>query len=101
MYLVVSKWGFKPEDEEKFRETGRKMRAIMRSTPGVEYVEAMKCEDGNALAIVGYTDEASYKEIMKEGGAFETAAKQHGIEGIGTWMWSERGEAIDREPAMA
>ena len=101
MYIVVSKWAFKPQDEQKFRETGLKMRDIMRNTPGVEYVQAFKADEGHSIAIVGYTDEASYKKIMAEGGPFETAAKQQGIEGIGTWEWSERGEAIDREAALA
>jgi hypothetical protein len=101
MYLVVSKWEVASKDEEKFRETGRTMREHMRSLPGVEYVEAIKCEDGNALAIVGYKDEATYKTIMAEGGPFETAAKKHNLENVGTWKWSERGESIDRQPAIA
>jgi antibiotic biosynthesis monooxygenase (ABM) superfamily enzyme len=101
MYIVVSKWGVESGKEESFRETGKKMRAIMRKTPGVEYVESIKCEDGNALAIVGYKDEATYKSIMAEGGPFETAAQQNNLENAGKWMWSERGEAVDREAAMA
>src|SRR4051812_14627207 len=92
MYIVVSKWEIDPAKEASFRETGEKMRAFMRKQKGVESVMALKSEDGNAIAIVCYTDEKSYKELMKDGGAFETAAKENNLEGQGTWMWSERGE---------
>ena len=101
MYIVVSKWEVNPSQADAFRETGKKMRAFMRSQPGVEYVESIKCEDGNAIAIVGYTDETSYKKIMEDGGVFDQAAKANSLENAGKWLWSERGEAVDREPAMA
>lgn len=99
MYIVVSKW--KVEHEDSFRNAGANAREEMRKQPGVEMVEAFKSEDGNAVAIVAYKDEATYKAIMAEGGPFETIAKKHHIESQGTWQWSERGEAIDHQPAMA
>ena len=96
MYLVVSKWTYEPSQKEAFRATGRKMRAIMRGLPGVEILHAMDCEDGNSIAIVGYKDKASYERIMADGGPFEKAAKENAIEGVGKWVWSERGEEIDQ-----
>src|SRR5256885_1893176 len=101
MYIVVSKWQVNPGKDDVFKENGRKMREFMRSQPGVEYVESFRSEDGNAIAIIGYTDEASYKTLMADGGAFDKAAKQNDLESGGKWLWSERGEAVDREPAMA
>lgn len=101
MYIVVSKWEILPGQEDAFRAAGRTMRDFMRNLPGVEFVQAMKCEDGNAIAIVAYTDEKSYQNIMADGGEFETAARKHNLEGMAKWAWSERGEAIDLEPAMA
>ena len=101
MYIVVSKWQINPGMDEQFTESGRKMRDFMRSQPGVEFVEAFKCEDGCACAILGYQDEATYRRIVQEpNGAFERAAREHNLESMGTWMWSERGEAVD-QPAMA
>jgi hypothetical protein len=73
----------------------------MRQQPGVEYVEAIKCEDGCALAIIGYTDQGSYNKLMEDGGVFDTEAKKNNLDSAGKWLWSERGEAADREPAMA
>ena len=101
MYIVVSKWKVEAGHEDAFRNAGGKARAEMRKQPGVEMVEAFKGEDGNAVAIVAYADEAAYKRVMAEGGPFETIAKKFDIESQGTWQWSERGEAIDHEPALA
>jgi len=101
MYLVASKWGVDPAKAEAFKATGKKMREYMRSVPGIESVQAIQCEDGNMFVVVGYTNESSYKKIMEPGGAFETAAKQNDLENLGTWMWSERGEVIDHDMAMA
>lgn len=101
MYIVVSKWEVMPGKEDAFRAGGRTMRDIMRNLPGVEYVEAIKCEDGNAVAIVGYTDQESYNKIMADDGEFQKAARENNLESLGKWLWSERGEAVDREPAMA
>lgn len=101
MYIVVSKWEILPGQEEVFRTAGRSMRDYMRNIPGVEWVQAVKCEDGNAVAIVGYTDENTYHTIMVEGGEFEKGVRKYNLESMGKWLWSERGEAIDLEPAMA
>lgn len=102
MYIVVSKWQMLPGKEETFKENGRKMRDFMRQQDGVEFVESFKCEDGCAMAIVAYTDEASYRTLVQEpNGPFERAAKENNLETAGRWLWSERGEATDREPAMA
>lgn len=102
MYIVVSKWKINPGMEDQFMERGRKMRNFMRSQPGVEMVEAFRCEDGCSCAILGYKDEESYRRLVKDpNGPFERAAKENGLEEMATWQWSERGEAIDREPAIA
>jgi hypothetical protein len=101
MYIVVSKWEVLPGKQEAFEAAGRMMRDLMRSLPGVEYVQGLKSEDGNAVAIVGYTDENSYHAVMADGGEFEKAARENNLESIGKWLWSERGEAVDLEPAMA
>ena len=94
MYIVVSKWAYEPSQKEAFQATGRKMRDALRNIPGVESLQAIECEDGNALAIACYSDHDTYKKIMAEGGPFDQAAKKHGIEGVGQWQWSERGEEI-------
>jgi hypothetical protein len=95
MYIVVSKWDIAPGKQEAFLKIGRQMRAFMMTLPEVEFEHAMQCEDGKVMAIVGYSDENAYKEVMAAGGPFETEAKKHDLEGIGTWLWSERGESVD------
>jgi hypothetical protein len=92
MYIVVSKWSFRPDQREAFVDAARKSRDAMRHVPGVEMVEGLTPGESSGVAIVGYKDEATYHSIMAEGGPFEN---------IGTWEWSERGEAMDREPAKA
>jgi hypothetical protein len=96
MYYVISKWQMTPGKEEQFKQVGEKMRDFMRQQPGVEFADGMTCEDGNALALIGYSSEQAYRTITAEGGPFETEARKHNIESYGTWMWSERGNSIDR-----
>jgi len=101
MYIVVSKWAIKPGKEDAFKAASEKMRDFMRSQPASQMMEGFQCADGSAMAIHGYTDEASYKKLMEAGGAFERAAAEHGIEDCAEWQWSERGESLDRETASA
>lgn len=101
MYYVVSKWQMLPGKEETFKEVGSKMREFMRRVPGVEFVEGLACEDGHALAIVGYSDEETYRRVTADGGPFETEARKYDIESAGKWLWSERGTAVDRQTVGA
>ena len=50
----------------------------------------------NALAIIGYSNEQAYRTITAQGGPFEAESRKYDIESYGTWMWSERGTALDR-----
>jgi hypothetical protein len=101
MYIVVSKWTINPGKEKDFDDISAKMREFMRTLPGVEFEHGLRTEDGSAVAIVGYTDEAAYKNVMAPGGPFEAEASKTNIENIGKWLWSERGESLDRETANA
>lgn len=91
MYIVVSKWEFLPGKREQFEKIGREMRDKLRSWPGVEYVQSVDL--GNAaLAIVGYTDEKAYQQLISDpNGPFEASMAQHDVESTARWLWSERG----------
>lgn len=102
MYLVVSKWEASADMQEAFRTgAGRSMREWLRARPEVELVHEFESEDGNAVAVVGYTDEASYRKlILEDNSPFEQQAKSLNLADMGRWMWSERGEVVD-QTAMA
>lgn len=96
MYMVVSKWRPLPGKEDAFIEKGRAMRAMMRSQPGVKMMEGFRSEDGTFCSVHVYDSEESYRRIVHDpNGPFATAAAEHGIESVGEWIGSERGETQD------
>lgn len=97
MYIVVSKWETAPGASDEFRTgAGRQMRDWLRAQPAVEFVNEFETEDGNAVAVVGYKDQASYKKlILDDGSEFEKKAAEMNLAKMGKWLWSERGEAVE------
>lgn len=98
MYTVVSRWDIKPGKYDEFEKAGRKMRAILKSWPEVSDARGIRIGPEAALAIVDYKSEADYQRLIQDpNGPFEKAAKEQNIENIGTWVWSERGEAMPND----
>jgi len=96
MYLVVSKWQIAPGREAEAEERGRNVRRELRSIPGVEFVRNFRNESGEIVAIMGYTDSATYQRVVKDPqGPFEQTISRHGLEEVANWVSSERGEELD------
>jgi len=95
MYMVVSRWKVQPGQEEAFKARGDKMRNLLLQQPEVEYLNAFVPEEGGALAIVGYRSKDDYEHLINDpNGLFAKAAAEEGIENVGSWEWSLRGEAL-------
>jgi heme-degrading monooxygenase HmoA len=91
MYLVISQWKPKPGREAEFETIGRNMRALLRSTPGVQFVEGIEGPD-SFYAVHAYDDEAAYNRIVQDpNGPFNRAAAEHGIEDVADWLSSVKG----------
>lgn len=97
MYIVVSKWEINAGHREDFRSgPGREMRVWLRSRPEVEFVHEFETEEGNAIAIVAYKDEESYRKLILEpGSAFDQKMSEMNLSEVGNWLWSERGTPVD------
>ena len=96
MYVVASKWESLPDKFDEFEEAGRKMMALIRSWPEVEFFHNVMVGPESVLAIIGYHSQADYERLVSDPvGPFAKAAEETGIEAISHWLWSERGETLD------
>lgn len=96
MYVVVSKWRMESGGDDLSQGAGSAMREWLRGQDGVDHVHAIRTEDGAALVIVGYRDEATHKRLIEgDGSPFERKAKETGLDSFGEWVWSERGETVE------
>lgn len=94
MFLVVSKWEVLPGKDAEFESASKKMRELLRSWPGVRFVEGLRNENG-AIAVVGYDDEETHRRLVLEpGGPFEKHAAELNLQNSARWVWSERGTAV-------
>jgi hypothetical protein len=96
MFLVVSKWQITPGKEAEAEERGRNVRRELRSIPGIEFVRNFRNESGEVIAVMGYSDPATYQRIVQDPqGQFEQTIAKHGLEEVATWVSSDRGEELD------
>lgn len=96
MYIVVSKWGVVEGHEAEVDQRGRKVRDLLRSTSGVEFVHGFVNQDGVFVAIIGYADEASYKRVVGDSkGPYAKAVGESGLLEHAVWVGSDRGESQD------
>jgi len=94
MYLVVSRWKAVPGKEEEFKERGKSVRKVLRKQPGVKMLEHFETENGEVIAIHGYTNEKTYKKVVHDPkSAFNKALEQFDMDKIAKWMGSDRGVA--------
>ena len=94
MYLVISHWEPLPGKEADFERMGPKVREVLRSHPGVEFVEAIKSE-GRYCAVHGYKDEAAYHAVVDDpNGPFSKALADFQLEEYAKWVGSDRGETL-------
>src|SRR4051812_39653759 len=95
MYMVVSRWEVLPGREQDFEERGRAVRQVLRSTPGVQFSEGFRTEDGGVVAVIGYESRDAYDRIVNdEKGPFQRALAAHHLEECSRWVSSERGESM-------
>lgn len=67
-------------------------RSRIAAVPGVDLIQGFISESGEAIAIIGYTDEATYNRLVNEpGGAVAQAMADTNIESVGQWISSDRG----------
>lgn len=72
------------------------MHAELKSWPEVRQMFNVRVAPNQMLAVIEYTDQASYERlILDENGPFVQAAKKFGMENHARWLWSERGERVD------
>ena len=91
MYLVISRWKPKPGREADFESVGKKMRGILRGTPGVKFVESIEGPDCY-YAVHAYEDEAAYTRIVEDpNGPFNQAASENQIDAAADWLGSVKG----------
>ncbi len=95
MFGVVARWEFDPKNEAELVSVSEVLMKDLRSWPGVVSAIDIKVAPGAILSVITYQDEATYKALIQDpNGPFEKAAKEHDIERIARWVWSERGEVI-------
>ncbi|MBV6458388.1 MAG: hypothetical protein HONBIEJF_01515 [Fimbriimonadaceae bacterium] len=95
MFIVVSKWSFLPGREEEWREISKTTRQRINGIPGVEFVHGFVSQSGEAVAVIGYTDEATYNRLVNEpDGDVVKAMADTNVESVGQWLSSDRGESI-------
>ena len=93
MYMVISKWEYYPAHEAELRASAAKMMADLTSWDGVEFAYNVRASPSEILAVIAYSDEASYNRLIQDpNGPFAKAAAEHEIERYSQWKWSERGE---------
>ena len=57
--------------------------------------EAFIDENDMGVAIIGYTDRETYERVVNDpAGPFAQALKDTGLEEVGTWQSSQRGETL-------
>jgi len=92
MYLVVSQWEALPGHEEEFERVGLEVGDILGSLPGVEFLKSFQAESGRIVAVHGYTNEATYNDIVNNPESpFIKAIQDKQLESHGKWISSERG----------
>jgi len=95
MFIVVSKWSVHPGREAEWREMSQMTRGRIAAVPGVEFVHGFLNESNEAVAILGYSDEATYNRLVNEpGGAVAQVIADTNIESVGQWISSDRGESM-------
>lgn len=95
MYVVISRWRPLAGREEDFERITRSMRAIMRSQPGVTFMQGFKGPDC-FYAIHAYDDEATYRRVTEDPhGPFARAASEHMLEEVAEWLGSVKGPSLD------
>lgn len=94
MYLVISRWRPVAGREEDFDRISRAMREILRSQPGVTFLEAIEGPDC-FYAVHGYESEEAYRRIIEDPhGTYLRAASEHMLEEVAEWLGSIKGNAI-------
>ncbi|HXH60859.1 MAG TPA: hypothetical protein VNI20_05820 [Fimbriimonadaceae bacterium] len=95
MYGVVARWEFDPKDEAEIRSKIGPMTNEMLKWPGVVSSIDIKIAPNAILSVMTYSDEDAYQKLIHDpNGPFEKAAKDHDIERLAKWVWSERGEVV-------
>lgn len=96
MYWVVSKWKSVSGRESDWRERGSRIRATMKTMPGVEFVDSFETENGEVVAMVGYASQDAYDRVTRDpNGPFEKAIAEIRLEEVANWVSSERGTSLD------
>lgn len=94
MHIVVSRWNPKPGKESDFEAIGHKMRGMLRSQPGVRFVEGFKGPE-TYVVVHAYEDEGAYKRIVEDpNGPFAKAAAENRIEEVADWVDSISGASL-------
>lgn len=92
MFMVISQWKPKPGKEAEFESISSSMRSLLRSTPGVSFIEGIEGPDC-FYAVHAYDDEAAYNRIVQDpSGPFANAAAEHKIDEVADWLGSVKGE---------
>ncbi len=95
MYLVVSYWEPVPGHEAQFEESGRAVREVLRSLPGVQLIEVFE-SNGKRVAVHGYKDEATYNSIVGDpNGPFSKAIAETHLEDHAQWISSDKGTTVE------
>lgn len=93
MFVVISKWQYDAGHEAEVRTAAQGMMSAINSWPEVEFAYNVRTGPDSVVAVIGYSDKASYERLVQDPNSpFEKAAAEHGIERHATWLWSERGE---------
>lgn len=96
MFVVASKWESLPGRFDEFEVAGRKMMALIRSWPEIEFFHNVRVGPESVLAIIGYRSQADYDRLINDpNGPFARAAAETNIDAVSNWLWSERGETLD------
>jgi quinol monooxygenase YgiN len=94
MFLVVSEWKAKPGKEAEFERAGKQAATRLRKQPGVLLLEIFRSGDRH-VSVHGYQDEATYRKLIDDPqGAFARSQEELGIEKVGEWIGSQRGETL-------
>lgn len=94
MYLVISRWSPTPGREEEFRERGKAVRDVLRRQPGVERLEYVRADNGDVIAIHGYTDQEAYHRVVHDPQSeFNKALDEFRLEDVSKWIGSDQGPA--------
>lgn len=95
MFTVISRWEYAPVNEAEVMAKADETLQKMRSWEGIEEAYNVLVSPGAVLAIVSYTDEPTYRELIKDPeGPFESLLAENQLESLTTWIWSESGERV-------